>query len=226
MRTAPLPECVPPHIWWLACADVGHFGTNFRMRVNQRTHIFNVEYVMSPSPQRTAPSLEPTNHSATTPEFRAPYISDGERIWEIAKESATLDLNSSYAYVLWCHDFAATSVVAVVDDRPIGFVTGYRRPADPSTLMVWQVAVDNDYRGQRIAARMLHQLMDRLAPEGVTAMHTTISSDNAASQRLFESVAASRGLQFTRRDLFAPELFPDSHQPEDLYLLEPGDSRP
>ena len=175
---------------------------------------------MSPSTTRTAPS------TVLPIDYRTPTVSDGTRLWEIASDSQVLDVNSSYAYVLWCHDFADTSIVAEVDGRAVGFVTGYRRPADPSTLMVWQVAVDDDFRGHGIAAKMLHQLFDRVRRSSVVAMHTTISPDNVASQRLFASVARDRGLDFVRRDLFAVDDFPDAHQPEDLYMLEPKVGEP
>lgn len=173
---------------------------------------------MSPSQASTTPTSQPTVN------YRQPSPSDGARIWEIASDTKVLDVNSSYSYVLWCHDFADTSVVAEIEGRPVGFVTGYRRPQDPSVLMVWQVAVDDSCRGRGVAGSMLHELMDRTASEGVTSMHTTISPDNVASQRLFESVAQARGLTFGRRELFPASVFPDAHQPEDLYLLEPPSS--
>ncbi|MEE4022681.1 diaminobutyrate acetyltransferase [Gordonia sp. PKS22-38] len=170
---------------------------------------------MSPIQTSTAPT------TALAVDYRQPTADDGERLWEIASDSKVLDVNSSYSYVLWCHDFASTSIVAEVDGRPVGFVTGYRRQTDPSTLMVWQVAVDDVCRGHGVAGTMLHRLFDRCQRSGVVAMHTTISPDNVASQRLFESVANARGLRFERRDLFAADQFPDAHEPEDLYLLEP-----
>ncbi|MGY5138554.1 diaminobutyrate acetyltransferase, partial [Streptomyces nigrescens] len=37
-----------------------------------------------------------------------PRVEDGAAIWRIARDSKTLDLNSSYSYLLWCRDFAAT----------------------------------------------------------------------------------------------------------------------
>ncbi|NDK91665.1 diaminobutyrate acetyltransferase [Gordonia desulfuricans] len=173
---------------------------------------------MSPSPTRTATS--PRAPSAA-PTLRVPTVTDGAAIHQIAERSRVLDVNSGYAYVLWCHDFADTSVVAEIEGTPVGFVTGYRRPDDPATLMVWQVATGESYRGLGIAAAMLHHLLDRTAAQGVSRLQTTISPDNPASQRLFAAVAAQRGLRFSRRDLFAADLFPDSHQPEDLYTLEP-----
>ncbi|MCZ9340443.1 diaminobutyrate acetyltransferase, partial [Streptomyces sp. TRM76130] len=41
-----------------------------------------------------------------------PRVTDGATLWRIARDSKVLDLNSSYAYLLWCRDFAATSAVA------------------------------------------------------------------------------------------------------------------
>ncbi|MBB4136004.1 diaminobutyrate acetyltransferase [Gordonia humi] len=153
--------------------------------------------------------------------YRRPRATDGLRMWEIARDSQVLDVNSSYAYVLWAAEFTDTSIIAEVDGRPVGFVTGYRRPHADDALMVWQVAVDADQRGKAIAGTMLCELFKRCAPSGVTAIHTTISPDNAASQRLFAGAARSLGLDFTRESFFEAELFGDSHEPEDLYRLEP-----
>lgn len=168
-----------------------------------------------------------------------PDVSHGGHLWQIARDSAALDVNSSYAYLLWCHDFAATSAVALAGERAVGFVTGYLRPDAPDTLMVWQVAVDSGQRGRGLAGRMLHHLLDRLAPRGVRWLHTTISPDNEASIRLFSGVARDRGTGIERRDLFAAHHFPaddaagNGHQAEDLYVIgpllgrpEPGDQAP
>ena len=167
-------------------------------------------------PRQTA---TPGRPEPTAVEFREPRITDGTRLWEIARDSQVLDLNSSYAYVLWCRDFARTSIVASVDGRVCGFVTGYRRQDRPDTLMGWQGATDPSQRGQGIAGRMLGALLDRLAPQGVTRLETTISPDNTASQALFTGVARRRGVGIRREDLFAADAFPDSHEPEDLYTI-------
>ncbi|WP_420040273.1 diaminobutyrate acetyltransferase [Gordonia sp. MP11Mi] len=154
--------------------------------------------------------------------YRRPRATDGIRMWEIARDSQVLDVNSSYAYVLWGEDFSDTSIVAEVEERVVGFVTGYRRPQAPDALMVWQVAVDSDQRGKRIAGTMLRELFKRNTGSGVTAIHTTISPDNEASQALFAGVARELGLEFTRQPFLKAELFGDSHEPEDLYRLSPA----
>ena len=153
-------------------------------------------------------------------------MADGSRIHQIAADSKVLDTNTPYAYVLWCHDFAETSVIAEIGGETVGFVTGYLRPTDPTVVMVWQIAVDEQARGRRVAAGLLHALFDAVAPRGAHTLQTTISPDNEASQRLFSSVARARGLTFTRDPLFEASDFtigdaPADHQPEDLYTLAP-----
>ncbi|MFD4180504.1 diaminobutyrate acetyltransferase [Rhodococcus sp. NPDC058514] len=140
-------------------------------------------------------------------------------MWEIARDSQVLDLNSSYSYLLWCRDFRDTSVVAEQDGRVGGFVTGFVRPADPRTVFVWQVAVDESLRGRGVAATMLSDLLDHLAYQGVTRLETTISPDNAASKALFTSLARMRYAAITSRKLFTNNHFPDQHESEELYII-------
>jgi len=153
-----------------------------------------------------------------------PELADGATLWRIAKDSRTLDLNSSYSYLLWCRDFAGTSVVARdADEVPVGFVTGYIRPERAHTLLVWQVAVDAAYRGRGLAARLLDGLTARVAAErALTAVETTITPGNTASERLFASYARRHGASVEREVLFEAGQFPDGpHDPEVLYRIGP-----
>lgn len=138
----------------------------------------------------------------------------------MARDSRVLDLNASYAYLLWARDFATTSIVALVEDEPGGFVTGYRRPDQPDTLMVWQVAVDERHRGQGLARRMLDELVDSQA-EHVRHLETTITADNAASIALFSSFADGRNASLERTSLFEAAHFPDGHDAEELFRIGP-----
>ncbi|MFF8035376.1 MULTISPECIES: diaminobutyrate acetyltransferase [unclassified Streptomyces] len=153
-----------------------------------------------------------------------PTVADGAVLWRIARDSKVLDLNSSYSYLLWCRDFAATSAVAR-DGRgePIGFVSGYLRPDSPHTLLVWQVAVDAAHRGRGLAAALLDELAARTAAEhGVTTVETTITPGNTASERLFTAFAERHGARLEREVLFDAGRFPDGpHDPEVLYRIGP-----
>jgi L-2,4-diaminobutyric acid acetyltransferase len=149
----------------------------------------------------------------------APSIDDGAECWRLAVESEVLDANSRYAYLLWCRDFSGTSLVARLDGAVAGFVTGYRRPDEPGTLVIWQVAVAAQARGRRIASDLLDALCRRL-PD-VDHLETTITPDNAASQRLFTGFARSHRADIHCSELFSSELLGGGHLPEMLYRIGP-----
>ena len=151
-------------------------------------------------------------------EFRPPSMEEGAAMWRIARDSGTLDLNTSYAYLIMARDFAATSRLAVSAGEPVGFVLGYRRPTAPERLFVWQIAVDESQRGRRVAARLLDGLLADL-PE-VTTLETTITADNTASQRLFASFAQRHGAEHTIEPLLTEDHFPDpGHGAELLHTI-------
>lgn len=161
--------------------------------------------------------------------IRAPKITDGVQMWRVARDTGVLDLNSSYAYALFARDFAATCRVAVWDGVVVGFVTGYRRPADPDCLFVWQIGVDARCRGMGVAARLLDDLI-RSGPVDapIRAVQTTITDDNTASQSLFRSFARRWGsAPVTVHSLFdSAHLVPAGedgppHAPERLYEIGP-----
>jgi L-2,4-diaminobutyric acid acetyltransferase len=147
-----------------------------------------------------------------------PSTEDAAAIWRIARDSGKLDLNSSYAYLLWCHDFADTSAVARVDGDVAGFVIGYRRPVAPDTVVVWQIAVDAGQRGKGTAAALLDALVERT---GVRQVETTITPDNEASNALFRSLADRWDAHMRVAGEFAAGEFPDDHETEVLYRIGP-----
>ncbi|MFD9910202.1 diaminobutyrate acetyltransferase [Streptomyces sp. NPDC059063] len=155
-----------------------------------------------------------------------PGVADGAAIWRIARDSKVLDLNSSYSYLLWCRDFAATSAVAR-DARGglAGFVTGYVRPEQPHTLVVWQLAVDHEHRGRGLAGALVDGLVSKTAGHReLTALETTITPGNSASERVFTSFARRHGAAVARTVLFDAGVFPEDdggHEPEVLYRIGP-----
>jgi L-2,4-diaminobutyric acid acetyltransferase len=152
----------------------------------------------------------------------APSSTDGTAMWEIAGRSRVLDVNSRYAYVLWCRDFSDTSIVARLDDQVVGFVTGYRRPSAPDVLFVWQVAVDAAARGRGVAGALLDDLAARV---GCTYLETTITADNAASVALFTAFAKRHGADIERTELFGRPELGDAHDPEFLHRIGPLQQR-
>lgn len=147
-----------------------------------------------------------------------PLVADGGEVHSLATRAGELDVNSSYAYLLWCRDFGHTSVVAKREGEVVGFVTGYHRPEEPTTLFVWQVAVDARARGEGLAGQMLDWLTDTT---GAATMETTITADNGASIALFGAFTRRHGASDTVTPLFTGDDFPDGHDTEFLHRIGP-----
>ena len=148
-----------------------------------------------------------------------PTPADGVACWRLADATGVLDVNSRYAYLLWFHDFADTSVVARIDGEVAGFISGYRRPGRPTTLMIWQVAVAAEARGRGVAGAMLDALWDRVP--GTDHLETTITPGNAGSVALFTRFAERHCAEVSRRELFGSDLLGDGHEPEILFRIGP-----
>ncbi len=151
--------------------------------------------------------------------LRRPDLRDGAVLWRMAKDSGTLDLNSPYAYLMWCDHFAETSVLAEVDGWPAGFVIGFRPPEHPGVLFVWQVAVADEHQGLGLASRMLDALVERCGAEAVEA---TVTPSNTASRKLFRALARRHGCECREEPRIEAEHFPDQgHESEVLFHIGP-----
>ncbi|UVS79488.1 diaminobutyrate acetyltransferase [Actinokineospora sp. UTMC 2448] len=154
-------------------------------------------------------------------EIRKPSVDDAEAMWDIVRRTDSLDTNSRYHYLLLCHDFSDTSVVACDHGELIGFITGYRRPDSQADLFAWQTAVDPAVNAPGLATLMLTTLVDRMVPLGVRHLETTISPHNRAVRMMLRRFAAERDVEIETSVLFDEDAFPDGHDAEILYRVGP-----
>ena len=135
-----------------------------------------------------------------------------------------LDVNSLYAYLLICKDFAASSVIAeAVDSKEVaGFITGYITPQNPEALFVWQVAVAETYQRRGIALNMLDYLAVQAISRGVKWIEATVSRTNLASRNLFQSLSSKLQASLHEQELFTEKHFGGfSHECEPLIRVGP-----
>ena len=154
--------------------------------------------------------------------FRAPVKEDGPAIWRLVVDSGVLDKNSLYTYLLLCEHFSQTCVLTECDGEIVGFVTGYILPDRDDTVFVWQIAVDANHRGKRLASRLLDKLLERTINQKVRYLETTVSPSNLPSDRLFRKLAQRWNAELILRGGFPESLFPyDAHEAEPLYRIGP-----
>lgn len=158
-------------------------------------------------------------HADTAVELRVPTPEDAAELWYCVRDSGSLDLNSPYAYLLVCSDFADTSLVARDTEGLLGFVAAYRPPRDPDAIFVWQVAVAARARGRGLGQRLLVSLLASDANRTARELTATVTPDNEASLALFRGVARRLGAGCREQERFPATLFPDEgsgevHLPE------------
>jgi L-2,4-diaminobutyric acid acetyltransferase len=148
---------------------------------------------------------------------------DGALLWELARDSGGIDMNSPYAYMMQCRNFTDTCVIAEVFGTPAGFVTAHRLPGRKHALFVWQVAVLPEFRGLGIAKRMLEDLVEQPSCLGVRKLETTVTPSNKASKALFSAFAKARGAELDSQPCFAASDFPKDggHEAEHLFTVQP-----
>lgn len=162
-------------------------------------------------------------HARDSLRLRQPTLADGRRVWQAVQQSGTLDLNSSYLYLLLCDQFADTCCVAEMEGDLVGFATAFMRPDRPRTLFVWQVGVLPKARGRGLAKAMLAALLQRPKCQGLEWIEATVSPSNQASRALFSALSRELGVGLHEQAYMEQQHFPaeGKHEAEPLLRLGP-----
>lgn len=177
--------------------------------------------LMHAAPSRTDGAANDSDDAPV--KIRPPRLEhgDGEAMWRLARESGVLEENAEYTYHMFSHFFGEACVVAEIDGRAAGFIAGFRPPDRRDSVFVWQIAVDQQFRGRGIAAAMLHGLVERLSPE-VQFLEATVAPSNEASQRAFRGVARDLNTLCLETVLFPGDRFGGPcHEDEVLFRIGP-----
>lgn len=159
---------------------------------------------------------------AVNVKVRKPVVEDGRHIFDLIRDVGTLDLNSSYSYLMLCKFFSDTCRVAVSDECIVGFISAFIRPDEPNTVFVWQVAVHPQYRKQRIGSTLIKSLLESESCTGCKYLEATVTPDNLSSDSLFRGIARALHCDCDVTPCFSSDNFPGStHQPEHLYHIGP-----
>ena len=153
--------------------------------------------------------------------FRSAAPQDGAAMWRLVRDAGALELNSAYFYLVFATDFGDTCLVAEHAGEVVGCIVGYRPPREPEAAFVWQIGVAPSMRGQGLGKTMLQRWLELPTLADARWLTATISDDNTASRRLFESAAREFGVRCEANPHFTAELFPIDHPAEPLYRIGP-----
>jgi len=165
-----------------------------------------------------APTIRREPAAPPAPVLRPPTPEDAASIWRLVRDARVLDVNSAYAYLLLCSDFAETSLVAHAGGRTVGFVGAYRPPVRPDTVFVWQIVTSGDLRHSGLGSSLLDGLLSRPACRSARFLEATVTPSNLPSRALFRGLARRRGAALVEREGFPAELFPTADHEEEVRL--------
>ncbi len=142
--------------------------------------------------------------------FEVPHKQDGREVYDFIKSCPPLDLNSRYAYFLLCDHFSNTSIICrdiENQEQIVGFIGGYRKPMQPETLFVWQIAVSEQCRGHKISHMMLDRLLQVYKPVSIENIEATYTPSNKASYNFFTRYADSKNALVKTDDYLSEDDF-------------------
>jgi len=151
--------------------------------------------------------------------IRKPIKTDGKEIYNLVKDTKVLDLNSEYLYLLQSTYFSDTSAVAIDDGKVIGFVSAFIEPKKQTDLFIWQVAVDEKYRGKGVAKDIIEYLLEQ--QNDIQYINATISPSNTSSEKLFLKVSKSLQTNIELEKIYDVNDFNHAHEDEILYKIGP-----
>ena len=154
--------------------------------------------------------------------LRKPTKEDGHSVHLLITQTPELDSNSCYCNLLQCSHFSDTSIIAEKQGKILGFISGYLKPENPTTIFIWQVCVSLDARGNGVASQMLQQLLGRKGCASITHLETTIAATNKASWALFNRLGEHFHAPLERSVMFDRTThFNDDHDSELLARIGP-----
>lgn len=157
--------------------------------------------------------------------MRRPRASDAITMRQLADATQTLDVNSTYAYLLWATDFADTSIVAEAAGEVRGFITGYHPPTRPDVLFVWQVAVAPSAQGGGVGGAMLDSLVAQVRNDRrghPVTVEATVAPGNEPSRALFGAFARRHGVPISEHEHFSADLLDPDRNHDDEPILRIG----
>ncbi|MCE5291035.1 MAG: hypothetical protein LLG14_17610 [Nocardiaceae bacterium] len=90
-------------------------------------------------------------------EYVEPSVEERDTVWQLAHAA-----DSSAVYLLWCIDYAESSLIARVDEVAVACIVGRRLLSQPDELTVLALAVSSGHADSRLRELLLFNLVQRM----------------------------------------------------------------
>ena len=150
----------------------------------------------------------------------SPSKKDGFAVANLIERSPPLDINSTYHYLIQSHYFNNTCSIAFDGNEVVAFVSGFINPSNNNSLFIWQVAIDENYRGKGLGIELIEFILKQ--NKNVISIETTVTKANTASRRMFQKIQEKYHTKISELILFDKEKdFSNKHATEILIEIGP-----
>ena len=150
----------------------------------------------------------------------SPSKKDGSAVAKLIERCPPLDLNSTYHYLIQSHYFSKTCSIAFDNKKIVAFVSGFINPSRDNSLFIWQVAIDEDYRGKELGIELIEFILKQ--NKNIDSIETTVTETNSASRRMFQKLCEKYQTRLSEQTLFDKEQdFFKEHDSEILIKIGP-----
>tara|TARA_B100000795_G_C22697492_1_gene398212 strand:+ start:128 stop:634 length:507 start_codon:yes stop_codon:yes gene_type:complete len=149
-----------------------------------------------------------------------PSKEDGISVAELIKRCPPLDLNSTYHYLIQSHYFSKTCSIAFDNKKVVAFVSGFINSSKNNSLFIWQVAIDENYRGKELGIELIEFILNQ--NKNLDSIETTVTKNNISSRRMFQKICEKYKSRISELILFDKEKdFANKHDSEMLIKIGP-----
>jgi L-2,4-diaminobutyric acid acetyltransferase len=149
-----------------------------------------------------------------------PTKKNGSAVAKLIRCCPTLDLNSTYHYLIQSHYFSKPCSIAFDNKKVVAFVSGFINSSKNNSLFIWQVAIDENYRGKELGIELIEFILNQ--NKNLDSIETTVTKNNISSRRMFQKICEKYKSRISELILFDKEKdFANKHDSEMLIKIGP-----
>lgn len=120
-------------------------------------------------------------------EIREASVEDYLDLHDLVGKIEGIVQHPTHFYKIMLQYFGNSIIVAVDNDELVGFLLGFVSQTNPEEYFIWQLGVDPQHRGKKIAGKIMKSTIDTARRFGCKKVTATVETTNKPSQGLFES---------------------------------------
>lgn len=142
--------------------------------------------------------LHKEERDAVTATVRRCREEDAAKIHSLVRHLSPLITHTPYTYWVLCNYSPSRCFVAEHNGEIVGFATGILSDSNPASFLVWQIGVQQDFRGTGLSDRLLDRIAESARAAGAISIEATIEEDNSPSRSAFARLAVRLASELQR----------------------------